>query len=277
MEIRRYKPFRILDQDIKLKNKLRNKYITANSLRNTKIDIILPTYNRFELLNKAIESVKKQLHKRWTLYICDDGSTDETSQIYGGNAYIKDSRIKYINLEHKGVSAARNYGLKNGSSTIISFLDSDNTWSPEYLSLMLTFMKEFSLDSAYCAARLIGDTSEEWLGDYFNWEACANKNYIDMNCFMLKRTHHEFLFDENLKRFVDWDFILEATKESRTSYLPLPLVNYCNKQSRDRITTSEYQGVEYREWIKNIQRKHGVDGKNNNLDFRIASFVSHYQ
>ena len=91
MEIRRYKPFRILDQDIKLKNKLRTKYITTNSLRNTKIDIILPTYNRFELLNKAVESVKKQLHKRWTLYICDDGSTDETSQIYGGNSLYQDS------------------------------------------------------------------------------------------------------------------------------------------------------------------------------------------
>ena len=63
MEIRRYKPFRILDQDIKLKNKLRTKYITTNSLRNTKIDIILPTYNRFELLNKAIESLKNSYTK----------------------------------------------------------------------------------------------------------------------------------------------------------------------------------------------------------------------
>ena len=62
MKIRRYKPFRILDQDLKLKNVLRTKYIATNSLRNTEIDIILPTYNRFELLNRAIDSVKRQLH-----------------------------------------------------------------------------------------------------------------------------------------------------------------------------------------------------------------------
>ena len=99
MKIRRYKPFRSLDQDLKLKNVLRTKYIATNSLRNTEIDIILPTYNRFELLNRAIDSVKRQLHKRWTLYICDDGSTDETSQNYGDNTYVKDLRIKYLNLK----------------------------------------------------------------------------------------------------------------------------------------------------------------------------------
>ena len=275
MKIRRYKPFGILDKDLKLKNELRTKYIATNSLRNTEIDIILPTYNRFELLNRAIDSVKRQLHKRWTLYICDDGSTDETSQHYGGNTYIKDSRIKYITLEHKGVSAARNYGLKNGSSTIISFLDSDNTWSPEYLSLMLSFMEEFSLDSAYCAARLIGDTAEQWLGDYFDWEACTNQNYIDINCFMLKRPHHKFLFDENLKRFVDWDFILGATKNSRTSYLPLPLVNYCNKNSRNRITSTVYQGAESLDQIQGIQKKHlcALD-EVKNRDVRLDKFFN---
>ena len=277
MKIRRYKPFRILDQDLKLKNELRTKYIEDNSLRSTEIDIILPTYNRFELLNKAVDSVKRQLHKRWTLYICDDGSIDETSQRYSDNDYVSDVRIKYLNLKHNGVSAARNYGLKCARNNFVSFLDSDNTWSPEYLSLMLSFIEEFSLDSAYCAARLFGDTSEQWLGDYFSWEACANQNYIDMNCFMLKRPQHKFLFDENLKRFVDWDFILEATKKSRTSYLPLPLVNYCNKKSQQRITTSEYQGVEYIEWIKKIQEKHGIEDKSNyNLDARIASLASHY-
>ena len=222
MKIRRYKPFRILDQDLKLKNQLRSKYITNNSLRNTEIDIILPTYNRFELLNRAIDSVKDN-------YIKDGHYTSVMMVVLMKlvknmrTIVISGFKIKYLNLKHKGVSAARNYGLKCATNTIVSFLDSDNTWSPEYLSLMLSFMEEFSLDSAYCAARLIGDTEEQWLGDYFDWEACTNQNYIDINCFMLKRPHHKFLFDENLKRFVDWDFILGVTKNSRTSYLPLPL------------------------------------------------------
>ncbi|MDA7436810.1 glycosyltransferase [Synechococcus sp. AH-601-B19] len=261
---------------MKLKNQLRSKYVANESLRNTEIDIILPTYNRFKPLNKAVESVKRQVHANWKLYICDDGSTDETSQKYGDDSYNQDLRIKYLNLNHKGVSAARNCGLKRANNSFVSFIDSDNTWSPEYLSLMLSFMDEFSLDSAYCAARLIGDHGEQWLGDYFSWQACAKQNYIDINCFMLKKiTHDKLFFDESLKRFVDWDYILEATKKARTSYLALPLVNYCNKKSRQRITTSVYQGNEFFERVKEIQARHDNENKQNaNLDVRVAPLIS---
>ena len=270
MRVRRYKPFRLLDQDIRLKNYLRRNYIENKALQNTEVDIILPTYNRFELLNKAIGSVKEQVHEKWNLYICDDGSTDETHQKYKDYACSTDSRIKYLYLNHQGVSAARNSGLKQSNSNFVSFLDSDNTWLPEYLNLMISFMEIFSLDTAYCAARLIGDKTEQWLGDYFSWQACAEQNYIDINCFMIKMPHNKILFDESLERFVDWDYILEATKKTRTSYLPLPLVNYCNKKSSNRISTTVYQDAEFIEKIQSIQAKHyhALD-EAKNIDVRI--------
>jgi len=273
MKYQRYKPFKLLDQDVTLKNHLRREYIANSALRNKEVDIIMPTYNRYELLNKAISSVKKQLHKKWKLYICDDGSTDKTSQEYTNDACSNDVRIKYLPLSHQGVSAARNFGLKKSNNRFVSFLDSDNTWSPEYLCLMLTFMEIFSLDAAYCAARLIGDKEEQWLGDYFSWQACAEQNYIDINCFMLKMPHKKLFFDETLERLVDWDYILEATKEARTSYLPVPLVNYCNKKTISRISTTVYQGAEFIEKIHSIQAKHcyTLDGANN-IDVRIDNF-----
>ena len=270
MKFQPYKPFTLLDQDITLKNRLRREYIANDALRNEEVDVIMPTYNRYELLNKAISSVEKQLHKNWKLYICDDGSTDKTSREYTNDVCSKDVRIKYLALSHQGVSAARNSGLKICNNRFVSFLDSDNTWSPEYLSLMLPFMETFSLDTAYCAARLIEEKKEQWLGDYFNWQKCAEKNYIDMNCFMLKMPHHKLFFDETLERLVDWDYILEATKEARTSYLPVPLVNYCNKKSNSRISTTVYQGTEFIEKKKLIQRKHSYTlGEDNNIDVRI--------
>lgn len=233
----------------------------------------MPTYNRFELLNKAIGSVKKQLHKEWNLYICDDGSTDETTQEYTNNVCTEDFRIKYLPLSHQGVSAARNSGLKQSNNSYVSFLDSDNNWCPEYLSLMLTFMEIFSLDAAYCAARLIGDEEEQWLGDYFSWQACSEQNYIDINCFMIRMPHGKLFFDETLDRFVDWDYILEATKKARTSYLPIPLVNYCNKKSSRRISTTVYQDSEFTEKIQYIQSKHcyALD-EAKNIDARLDSF-----
>ena len=270
MKAQRYKSFRILDQDMTLKNHLRREYILNSALRNKEVDIILPTYNRLELLNKAISSVKKQLHEKWKLYICDDGSTDGTSQEYTNKVWAKDKRITYLPLTHQGVSAARNSGLKQSNNKFVSFLDSDNTWCPEYLSLMLTFMDIFSLDTAYCAARLIGDKKEQWLGDYFNWQACAEQNYIDINCFMLKMPHNKLFFDETLERLVDWDYILEATKKARTSYLPMPLVNYCNKKSSSRISTTVYQDAGFIEKIQSIRAKHSHQLNNaKNIDVRL--------
>ena len=272
MKVQRYKPFSLLLKDIRLENHLRKNYIENKTLCNIKVDIILPTYNRSEVLGNAIDSVLNQLHQNWRLFVCDDGSSDHSSDKFIQDGYSKDSRITYLKLNHEGVSSARNAGLRYARNNYISFLDSDNTWSPEYLSLMLSFMNLFELDSAYCAARLIGDLGERWLGDYFSWHACAEQNYIDINCFMMKMPQRKLFFDETLQRLVDWDYILEATKKARISYLPIPLVDYCNKKSISRITTTVYQNTELAETIKFIQAKHCCTSEEDkNVDARLEN------
>ena len=275
MNIKRYKAFSRHAEDLPLKNRLRQEYVSNISLQSIGVDIILPTFNRSQLLVNAIRSIQSQLHRSWHLWICDDGSTDSTHSIC--KKYEHEARIKYLRLPHKGVSAARNSGLAQSSGEYISFLDSDNTWHPEYLSLMVAFLAKFKLDSAYCAARLIGDEKEQWLGDYFSWQACAEQNYIDLNCFMLKMPAKQIDFDEELERFVDWDFILTATKRSRTSYLPLPLVDYCNMISRDRITTTVYQDT-CNDYTKLIREKHKSSmGQNENQDCRVTDQIIYAQ
>ena len=272
MKVQRYKPFSLLLKDIRLENHLRKNYIENKALCNIKVDIILPTYNRSEVLGNAIDSVLNQLHQNWRLFVCDDGSSDHSSDKFIQDGYSKDSRITYLKLNHEGVSSARNAGLRYAQNHYISFLDSDNTWSPEYLSLMLSFMNLFELDSAYCAARLIGDLGERWLGDYFSWHACAEQNYIDINCFMMIMPQRKLFFDETLQRLVDWDYILEATKKARISYLPIPLVDYCNKKSISRITTTVYQNTELAETIKFIQAKHCCTSEEDkNVDARLEN------
>lgn len=268
MDVQRCRNFSKHLEDLPLKNMLRTKYIQGKALQSSQVAIILPTFNRSKLLPNAISSIKNQLHREWTLHICDDGSTDDTHQIC--RQYEQDPRINYLQLPHKGVSSTRNSGLKKAYSKYIAFLDSDNTWSPEYLSLMVTFIDKFSLDSAYCAARLTSDQGKQWLGDFFSWQACAKKNYIDLNCFMMRTSEKQILFDENLQRFVDWDFILNATRQSRTSYFPSALVNYCNKKSRDRISTTVYRNGEIAERIAYINNKHyKVMKDGENVDVRI--------
>ena len=234
------------------------------------VDIILPTFNRGRLLKNAIDSVQQQIHRNWTLYICDDGSTDETAEIC--SVYKNDTKIKYLKLQHHGVSSARNFGLNKSTGKYIAFIDSDNTWSKEYLSRMVSFLNDYSLGAAYCAARLINESSSMWLGDFFDWQACIEQNYIDINCFIVRSENVSSHFDINLARFVDWDFILAITKNIQISYFPAALVNYCNKGNSDRITSTIYKGHnEEQQWIQFIQEKHSFSMRGrNNLDSRLA-------
>ena len=258
-------PYRSTLNNIPLKNHLRSLYLKNEELRNGNIDIIMPTFNRSDVISEAIKSVMNQLHCSWSLYICDDGSDDSTREVC--ETYLDDPRINYLSLKHLGVCSARNTGIKESSSKYITFLDTDNQWSCEYLSLMITFLQLNNLDATYCAAIVYDDNNTStWLGNYFDWSQCLTSNYIDLNCFMTKRSllnEKNIGFDETLERFVDWDFILELTDNSHVSFLDCALVKYYNGKLGHRITNEKMVGEEKR-LINYIREKH--IGKINNLD-----------
>lgn len=88
------------------------------------ISIIIPTFNRANTLNRAIESVQSQTCENWELIVIDDGSNDATEDLV--KSYLNDSRVKYFFQENQGVSVARNVGINLASSNYIVFLDSDD-------------------------------------------------------------------------------------------------------------------------------------------------------
>lgn len=88
------------------------------------ISVIIPTFNRANLLNKAIQSVLNQNFENWELIIVDDGSEDHTKKLV--KSYLSDKRISYYFQKNKGVSAARNYGATNSKGEWLVFLDSDD-------------------------------------------------------------------------------------------------------------------------------------------------------
>ena len=85
----------------------------------------MPVYNKEKYLNKSIESILNQTYKNFELIIVNDGSTDRSSQIcykFGQ----EDTRIKIIDIKNKGVSNARNIGLKNARGEYVQFIDADD-------------------------------------------------------------------------------------------------------------------------------------------------------
>ena len=103
------------------------------------VNVIIPTFNRASKVVRAVCSVLKQTYKDFEITVVDDGSNDNTSQSLA--PYME--QITYIlQPDNRGVSAARNTGIKASRSPLIAFLDSDDYWLPEKLNLQVGFMRK---------------------------------------------------------------------------------------------------------------------------------------
>jgi glycosyltransferase involved in cell wall biosynthesis len=107
-----------------------------------KFSIITPTYNRADLIERAVKSILNQSYQNFEMIIVDDGSTDNTEKII--SKYSDDKRIRYVKAtQNGGVNKARNIGVKSISedSDWITFLDSDDEFCPDALENMLIAIK----------------------------------------------------------------------------------------------------------------------------------------
>ena len=98
-----------------------------------KFSIIVPVYNVEKYIRKCIDSILKQTYKNFEVIIVNDGSTDKSMDIV--NEYT-DKRLKIINQENKGLSAARNRGAGLASGDYIVFIDSDDYIEPQLLNMI---------------------------------------------------------------------------------------------------------------------------------------------
>lgn len=105
-----------------------------NPLTENKVSVIIPTYNRADLIIRAVRSVLNQTYKNIELIVVDDGSTDDTAKILSS---ITDDRLTVVQGKHAGVSAARNTGIERSSGSLIAFLDSDDEFLPEKIEMAI--------------------------------------------------------------------------------------------------------------------------------------------
>ncbi len=125
------------------------------------VSIIMPAYNSGKLISESIDSVLCQSYDNIELLIIDDGSTDDTTIIV--NCYIQnDKRIKLLHNKGKGVSSARNCGIKNALGAYICFLDSDDIYSNNAIELRLEYLRNHpNVDAAFCEVRLTDQKLKE--------------------------------------------------------------------------------------------------------------------
>jgi glycosyltransferase involved in cell wall biosynthesis len=115
--------------------------------------VVIANYNYGPFLAQAVDSVLAQTYPHVELVVVDDGSTDESHQVldrYG-------ARVKVVRQENRGVSAARNRGLRESGGELVSFLDSDDAWLPDKLARQVPLFDRPSVGMVYCQLRLVDE------------------------------------------------------------------------------------------------------------------------
>jgi len=117
------------------------------------ISVIIPTYNRAEKVYRAVTSVLEQTYTDYEIIVIDDASTDDTLERleeFGNSINV------ILHNVNRGVSAARNSGIKQAKGNYIALLDSDDHWLPEKLEIQMNFFRD-NPDA------LISQTNEIWV------------------------------------------------------------------------------------------------------------------
>lgn len=102
------------------------------------VSIVIPTYNYGRFVTEAVDSALAQDYKPVEIIVIDDGSTDDTPE----RLAPYEGRIRYIRQENKGLSAARNTGIRHATGQWIALLDSDDVWHPHKLKIQLQALRE---------------------------------------------------------------------------------------------------------------------------------------
>lgn len=184
-----------------------------------KVSVIIPVYNRANMIGRAIVSVQQQSYKNLEIIVVDDGSTDNTKDVVMKFAMI-DCRIKYIYQENRGSNFARNNGILAASGVYISMLDSDDEYVGNKIEMNLDFMRKTNADvifSSYKHIRLDGRCGINPSGykeGKVTLEEIGRKHGVTTDTIFGKASVFKgLLFDENVIKSQDLDFMLSAARK----------------------------------------------------------------
>ena len=265
------------------------------------ISVIIPTYNRSQLIIRSLESVLKQTLLPSEIIIVDDGSTDNTTQVVTDyiSSLLSDSLpeinpllpnsefgklIRYIKKENGGASSARNVGVQNAKYPIIAFNDSDDVWHSDKLEIQMSYWNlhpEFSMIySAYL--KHYCDNSEILIpqsplniyeGDMY-LPLLVNNTVGPPTVLAYKDAILDCGgFDESLASIEDWDFAVRFAQKYLLGYISDSLVDVYQTEGSVSYNTPEHYNVRCQMIAKH--RKALVE--NNLFDFVVSEMFTKAQ
>lgn len=198
--------------------------VTNIAQGNPVVSVVIPTYNRAPLVGRAVDSALGQQFPNLEVVVVDDGSTDDTRT----NLARFEDRIQYYRQVNRGVSAARNAGIRQSRGDIIAFLDSDDMWQPQYLSTQVALLAQFPeavgsmmncvfkesdgrdvnwFDHTGLSSVLPGRGTPHFVARPFWTVAAYRVTVLDACVFRRTALLSRRWFDETITIGEDWDFV----------------------------------------------------------------------
>lgn len=173
------------------------------------VSIIVPAYNAEKYLNKCIDSILSQSHRRIEIILVNDGSSDNTGQLFDEYAK-KDSRVKVIHTKNEGLSHARNVGIKEANGDYVCFVDSDDRISALFVEKLLDAAINNGTRISQCDVRLVDENTGKSLAE---WKVKPKSNVVDGRKLVLDSLH-----GDNTQNVVVWNRIYDRSLLSANSF-----------------------------------------------------------
>lgn len=206
------------------------------------VSIIIPAYNQAGYLGAAIQSALGQSYGDVEVIVVDDGSTDNTREVV---EQIDDPRLRYVYQENQGLSAARNSGIRHARGAYLSYLDSDDLFLPDKLTLLLAVMDEPSEVGLVAGQAIPIDEDGSQAGALFDRPLPEDSrelllhNPLHVGSVLVRRSWQERAgyFDESLRSYEDWDMWL------RLAWLGCPMASVARPVSLYRFHAAQMTRV----------------------------------
>ena len=198
------------------------------------VSVVIPAYNQAQYLFGAIESVLTQKYKEYEIIVVDDGSTDNTPTVAKQFSDI----IRYIHQENQGLAGARNTGIQVAKGELISLLDADDQWLPDYLQTMVALVNQQPEAAVYYCCAQSMDAEGNDLPQVFGgpnvppdkmYETLLRADFLIPSTIMLRKSVVKAagLFDPTFRRLQDGELWIRLLKKDfRFIGIPDVLVRY---------------------------------------------------
>lgn len=197
------------------------------------VSVVIPAYGHATFLKSTIESILRQTYEDYEVIVVDDGSPDDTPRV----AAEFGSAIWYIRQQNQGMAAARNTGIRHASGDVISFLDDDDLWLPDYLSTVVPhFQTDPRLAALHTGYQLTTDKGGQdfprqgtrTVPSHELYDTLIEAGFFPPSSVSVRASCLESVgvFDEGLQGLADWDLWLRICREYRFIGIPDVLVKY---------------------------------------------------